>query len=93
MELWVRTQNRERLIKCENIYIDNIGYTSQKYYISADSIKVTYKLGEYKTKERALEVLDEIHQRLIDLQAMEIDPSCWKTIKRNINCVYKMPEE
>lgn len=105
MELWVRTQNRERLIKCENIYIDNIGYTSQKYYISADSIKVTYKLGEYKTKERALEVMKEIEAGILyaGLPQREIEANLRnKDIKMQGNyefntitnvALYTMPEE
>lgn len=105
MDLWIRTQSRKQLIKCENIYIDNIGYTSQTYYINADSIR----LGEYKTKERALEVLDEI-QKLLQPQtiinyesklefhpeytAQNIVKTIPKTeIKELSTYVYEMPEE
>ena len=77
MELWVRSQDKEELIKVDNIRIkheyeekkvnDNYGrtcaYINGKYrcsYIYTDS---TW-LGEYKSKERALEVLDEIQKIL-----------------------------
>ncbi len=43
--------------------------------------------------ERALEVLDEIHQRLIDLQTLEIKYDFYKVCERSLNCVYEMPEE
>ena len=95
MELWVRTQNKGDLLKIYNITIDSRRNLLLGNLISNDNASICdyWELGRYKTTERALEVLDEIHQRLIDLQTMEIDPSCWKTIKRNINCVYEMPEE
>lgn len=50
-------------------------------------------IGTYKTKERALEVLDEIHQRLIDLQALEIVPDFHKATKRCLDNVYEMPKD
>ena len=101
MQLWVRTQNRKQLIKCENIYIDNIGYTSQMYYINTDSIR----LGEYKTKERALEVMKEIEAGILyaGLPQREIEANLRnKDIKMQGNyefntitnvALYTMPEE
>ena len=90
MELWIRSQNKTILSKVHDLVIrEDRNENNKTNYFIVD----TYTLGIYKTKERALEVLDEIHQRLLDLQTLEIDASCWKTIKRNINCVYEMPEE
>lgn len=59
MKLWIRSQDKMTLCKCNNIYIDDewVG----PYYIKDD----TLTLGIYKTKERALEVLDEI-QKMLD---------------------------
>lgn len=87
MELWVRTQNKKQLIKCENIYIDNVGYISQTYYINADSIR----LGEYKTEERALEVLNEI-QNIIKPRSDIFQHEIIKDINP-LTKVYEMPEE
>lgn len=60
MELWIRSQDRESLTK-----VSNIQYTEVrgKHYIGTyyDNLKI---LGTYKTKERALEVLDEIQNIL-----------------------------
>ena len=56
MELWIRSQDREILVKVSQIYIDDYNGTEIR---SKDFI-----LGQYKTKERALEVLDEI-QRIL----------------------------
>ena len=95
MELWIRSQDKEHLVKVDNIRIkheyeqkkvnDNYGrtcaYINGKYmcsYIYSDS---TW-LGEYKTKERALEVLDQIHKRILNLNT-----------ELTLNNVYKMPME
>lgn len=57
MELWIRTQNKEILRKSERLrVVEDTG----KYYI-VDNGDI---YGEYKTKERALEVLDEIQNIL-----------------------------
>ena len=49
-------------------------------------------LGTYKTKERALEVLDEIQRLITDLQYMSytVDSSSFYSYRPN---VYEMPKE
>ena len=85
MELWIRSQEGT-LGKV--LFIRPAGLALDIHFVG------NYTTSEhFKTEERALEVLNEIHQRLLDLQTLEIDASCWKIIKRNINCVYEMPEE
>lgn len=58
MDLWIRSQNREKLIKVNNICL---GYAEKlnMYYLGVfyDDL---HMLGKYKTKERAMEILDEI---------------------------------
>lgn len=90
MELWIRNQDKNCLMKVEKLELINDCLCSedvQLTHIETDKGIV----GSY-SPERALEVLDEIHQRLIDLQTIEITPDSYKTIKRNLNCVYEMPE-
>lgn len=87
MELWIRSQDKTKLTKITNLTLD-----SDKNGILQDDENVFELLGKYKTKERALEILDEIHQRLIDLQTLEIKANCYKTINRDIDCVYQMPK-
>ena len=58
MELWIRSQDRMTLCKCNNIYIDDKWVSP--YYIKDG----TLTLGKYETRERALEVLDEIQKIL-----------------------------
>lgn len=69
MELWIRSQDKESLTKVSNVeytYKEGNLYTDVrgKHYIGTyyDNLKI---LGEYKSKERALEVLDEIQSYLM----------------------------
>lgn len=87
MELWIRSQDKERLTTINDLRI---------YYASKEKVWVIVDcddLGYYKTRERALEILDEIHQRLIDLQTLEITQDFYKVTKRNLDIVYEMPKE
>lgn len=62
MDLWIRNQSKLGLYKIDGIYIDdrNFGNEDIQYYIMTSCIV----LGKYKTKERALQILDEIHNIL-----------------------------
>ena len=59
MEIWVRSQNKKRLMKVEMVEIDKQKDGGAIIYSHE------YILGEYKTKERAMEVLDEIEEILM----------------------------
>ncbi len=92
MDLWVRSQNKYRLLKVESLQIIyNQEDKELPYYINS-----SYELlGSYKTKERALEVLDEIEQEMlkgafakkINGLGEELD-----LIPNNL-FIYEMPEE
>lgn len=71
MELWIRTQNKKTLLKVDMININSIRLISNGYV-----------LGEYKTNERALEVLDEI-QDLIKPKIITTNYEC--EIKENLS--------
>ena len=58
MELWIRSQDRTILRK-----VDTIGIVEGRDFWSIDE-NLTVSFGKYKTKERALEVLDEIQNIL-----------------------------
>ena len=68
MELWIRSQDRGSLVKVDNLYVSVGNYIC--YYVEkGKEIPNTYyrpsgELGRYKTKERAIEVLDEIQNIL-----------------------------
>ena len=68
MELWIRSQDKINLVKIRQI---SLNYSNKKQIIanytpeSYENSGVYYELlGTYKTKERALEVLDEIQNIL-----------------------------
>ena len=68
MELWIRSQDKSSIVKVDNLYVSVGNYIC--YYVEKDKeVPGTYyrpsgELGRYKTKERALEVLDEIQNIL-----------------------------
>ena len=92
MNLWVRTQDKECLTNISNIqyvYKNNI-HGLGTYY---DNLKI---LGTYKTKERALEVLDEIEEYITPTLSLLDDTLNGKQICQvgNIlSMVYQMPKD
>jgi len=88
MDLWIRSQDRENLIQTTRLFIafdKNIATWDRNTMIN---------LGKYSTKERALEVLDEIEKifdfRIVDKSYQEID----LFLKANMfPKIYKMPKE
>ena len=64
MELWIRSQKREEIMKVSYLEIDEEG--KENFLIIARNGDPYFDqcLGLYKTKERALEVLDEIQSKL-----------------------------
>lgn len=57
MELWVRSQNRIVLKRLQDIEYYKDG---KKHFVIGGSL-----LGEYKTEERCLEIIDEIQKLLL----------------------------
>lgn len=93
MDLWIRSQDKETLIKTELVMMEEIEKDKEYWiYLGHENYEPYRCLGVYHSKERALEVLDEIHQRLIDLQTLEIAMNVF-TKNRSLDCVYVMPEE
>ena len=60
MKLWVRSQDKRILQKVDNIFLDADYEDKRISTYDGDNVE----LGTYKTKERALEVLDEIQSLL-----------------------------
>lgn len=61
MNLWVRSQDKRILQKVDNIFLDANYENKRISTYDGDNVE----LGTYKTKERAIEVLDEINKLLI----------------------------
>ena len=77
MDLWIRSQDKERLIKVEEIrYKYEYSTIEEKEFYRVeiprrDGWSVT--LGIYSTKEKALKVLEEIQNLLIDRYVVDED--------------------
>lgn len=79
--LWIRSQDREKLVCCNDIAISNnmineveiIKFKGYKIVGYFDKNTEYELLGTYSTKERALEVLDEIQNILICKQMISLD--------------------
>ena len=105
MNLWIRTQNRMRLFNI-SLDVSVIGILDEKgnidhYMIGCNDYEMDYELGTYKSKERALEVLDEIQNCLLwafndeelnSLKAKKYTTSAFISMKSN-NLIYEMPLE
>ena len=98
MELWVRSQDKEYLIPIKNpicVYDNKIIYKESASYIIT--------IAEYKTKERALEVLDEIEERIMLINTINISKdtdsliACKNVLTeekiKRLNYPYQMPEK
>lgn len=78
MNLWVRSQDKRILQKVDNIFLDANYENKRISTYDGDNVE----LGTYKTKERALEVLDEIQDLLQNAY-----------IGNSNRIVYEMPKE
>ena len=91
MELWSRSQDKMKLVNNCNLYISN---EIRNEYVIEDLSNKYLKLGTYKTKERALKVLDEIQNAIenegIDKKEYKDYAGCYLTVKKK---VYEMPKE
>jgi hypothetical protein len=68
MDLWVRSQDKENLLKIDRLDINDntIMANMKKHYSGCDYII----LGEYNSSIRTFEVLDEIQERITILNLM-----------------------
>jgi len=62
MELWIRSQDKHTLIKVDYLYSEIKEFDGGfRIYVMPDEIEI----AKYKSKERALEVLDEIQNYIL----------------------------
>lgn len=78
MELWIRSQDKEVLTRVVDIWKD----ADKNEIWSKSSFATKNCLGIYKTKERALKVLDEIQDLLQNAYIGNVN-----------RIVYKMPKD
>lgn len=59
--IWIRSQNKQVLIYCDNVILDD----KRKSIVKSIEKKLVAKLGTYKSVERCAEILDEIESCII----------------------------
>lgn len=100
MDLWIRSQDKMKMLPNPKLAIiisgdvEN-GYSFDIYDTSAYNQEVNLRygyLGTYDTKERALEVLDEI-QNKINLINLGHDFGSPMVDLKNPTYIYQMPKE
>lgn len=60
--MYIRSQDKEELVKFSRL---SINCSSNGYYISVPDVSSYHSIGDYKSKERCIEILDEL-QTAID---------------------------
>ena len=90
--MWVRTQDKMQLVKINEIHIkvDEDGFVGIWVDDKKESLK--YFLGTYKSKERAIEVLDEVEKK-INLINLGHDFGSPMIDLKNPTYIYQMPNE
>ncbi|WP_289147209.1 hypothetical protein [uncultured Megamonas sp.] len=90
--MWIRIRNKEALVYANNFYI-RANEVEEKYGISYFDGDSFVNLGFYKSKERAIEVLDEIQNKIEGKRVLIDAYGDIKIKKKDNNKVYQMPEE
>lgn len=106
MKLWVRSQDKERLMNPIDFYIEEtIDYANESSEFDIFALNFANDdviIGRYKTKERALEVLDEIEERIMLINTINMAKdtnsliACKNVLAeekiKGLNYPYQMPE-
>lgn len=66
MDVWVRSQDKEKLSNICTVYYESWSFNEQHHTVRCQ----THELGEYATKERCLEIIDEIQGLLMGSQML-----------------------
>lgn len=97
MELWIRSQDKSSIVKVDNLYV-SVGnyicyYVEKGKEVPGTHYRPSGELGRYETKERALEVLDEIQDELIGSDFMPIEKNEEVVLTCGSAKIYEMPEK
>ena len=96
MELWIRSQDKTILMKSPELRYEKRG--DDHSILAYDTMEDFRIFGTYSTKERALEVLDEIQAYITTYLEVrgnisEADIAIKKEMLRYMGRSYQMPEE
>lgn len=89
MELWIRSQDKEVLTRVVDIWKD----ADKNEIWSESSFAIKNCLGIYKTKERAIEILDEIQKVIEPRGIVKQDKHGIEVNMISVPIVYNMPKE
>lgn len=95
MELWIRSQDKTRLVKITQVKfvdkesdLDDFKNVIRGYGVDG----FNFRLGTYETKERAIEVLDEIQNKL-NIRHCNDAGIQFILINEMTPIIYQMPEK
>lgn len=93
MELWIRSQNKAILRRVKNLYIPESRSKEHWGIYNSNTL-----FGVYRSKERALKVLDEIQDKIKNMYILENcklpKESCIEqSLASDDFNIYQMPEE
>lgn len=91
MDLWIKNQTKDEIVKCSKIkigesYTTKDGVTTTDYTIYNFGNNHIDYLGKYATKERATKIFDEIYELLLTRQCIN------GYYYNSVNLIYEMPE-
>ena len=104
MDLWIRSQDKMMLVKVNQLAMCKL-CDSYDIMVTTD-VHHQFICGTYSTKEKALKVLNEIQNLLIDQYIVDVDKDCYlgsdafisskdaevKVLPKNC-VVYRMPQD
>ena len=93
--MWIRSQDKEFLIKVDNVNLGLDVNTNElnRLFTFVGGAVTSFTLGTYNSKERAIEVLDEIQEGMIKNAVAKVVDSEKQYIIPNPVIIYQMPEE
>ncbi|SFJ26754.1 hypothetical protein SAMN02910355_1882 [Terrisporobacter glycolicus] len=89
--MWIRSQDKKSLVNVDSIHCDELmfgNYNGTPVYTMLSNR--THTLGVYKSEERALEVLDQIHNVVARNSSRDYLSGKYRV---NQNYVFEMPKE
>ena len=90
----IRTQDREKLLEVSNVKVEKVNYGDCAIPCSSYDLQSTsYIIGTYATKERALQVLDEIQEVIKNGAETYILNGKSDTVSRTYGIFYQMPKK
>ena len=95
MELWIRSQDKTALAQ-----VDNLSCIENRIVFIPNNLGGSATVGKYKTKNRALEVMNEIETLILyagsrpdEFRNIKDKLSNWATSSATGVAIYEMPEE